>query len=73
MALPSAPPVPETAAPPSSPVLGPADSGINSQTAATATSVPLSEASLSAYNEAIGVLDPIAPYQTAARPVSIPI
>ncbi|ATZ58447.1 hypothetical protein BCIN_16g02240 [Botrytis cinerea B05.10] len=68
MALPSAPPVPETAAPPSSPVLGPADSGINSQTAAAATSVPLSEASLSAYNEAIGVLDPIAPYQTAARP-----
>ncbi|TEY84143.1 hypothetical protein BOTCAL_0020g00180 [Botryotinia calthae] len=68
MALPSAPPVPETAAPPSSPVLGPADSGINLQTAVAATSVPVSEASLSAYNEAIGVLDPIAPYQTAARP-----
>ncbi|KAF7897747.1 uncharacterized protein EAF01_008713 [Botrytis porri] len=67
MALPSAPPVPETAAPPSSPVLGPADSGINPQTAVAATSVPVSEASSLAYNEAIGVLDPIAPYQTAAR------
>ncbi|KAF7944189.1 hypothetical protein EAE96_010591 [Botrytis aclada] len=67
MALPSAPPIPETAAPPSSPVLGPADSGINPQTAVAATSIPVSEASSSAYNEAIGVLDPIAPYQTAAR------
>ncbi|TGO53020.1 hypothetical protein BCON_0131g00190 [Botryotinia convoluta] len=67
MALPSAPPVPETAAPPSSPVLGPADSGINPQTGVAATSIPVSEASSLAYNEAIGVLDPIAPYQTAAR------
>ncbi|TGO69021.1 hypothetical protein BOTNAR_0016g00160 [Botryotinia narcissicola] len=67
MALPSTPPVPETAAPPSSPVLGPADSGINLQTAVAATSIPLSEASSLAYNEAIGLLDPIAPYQTAAR------
>lgn len=70
MALPSAPPVPETAAPPSSPVLGPANSGINPQTAVAATSIPVSEASSSAYNEAIGLLDPIAPYQTAARSVS---
>ncbi|THV50542.1 hypothetical protein BGAL_0146g00180 [Botrytis galanthina] len=67
MALPSAPPVPETAAPPSSPVLGPANSGINAQTAVAATSIPVSKASSSAYNEAIGLLDPIAPYQTAAR------
>ncbi|TGO24767.1 hypothetical protein BPAE_0095g00230 [Botrytis paeoniae] len=67
MVLPSAPPIPETVAPPSSPVLGPANSGINPQTAVAATSIPVSEASSSAYNEAIGSSDPIAPYQMAAR------
>lgn len=69
MAVSKAPPAPPpTAAPPSSPVLGAADSGINPQTAAAP--IPLSEASSSAYNEAIGVLEPIAPYPVAAESVS---
>ncbi|KAF7865943.1 hypothetical protein EAF04_006107 [Stromatinia cepivora] len=68
MAVDSAPLAPVTAAPPSSPVLGTADSGINPQTAAVVTPILVSEASSDAYNEAIGMLDPIAPYQMAARP-----
>ncbi|KAI9641355.1 hypothetical protein NHQ30_010157 [Ciborinia camelliae] len=67
MAVTSGPPGQATAAPPSSPVLGLADSGINPQTAAAATPTSVPEP-LAAYNQAIGVLDPIAPYETSARP-----
>ncbi|QSZ29460.1 hypothetical protein DSL72_003974 [Monilinia vaccinii-corymbosi] len=55
------------AAPPSSPILEAANFGINPQTATVATPISVSEASPAAYNEAIGVLDPIAPYKVLAQ------
>ncbi|ESZ92971.1 hypothetical protein SBOR_6637 [Sclerotinia borealis F-4128] len=61
----SAPSAPVTVAPPSS---GAADSGFDTQIATAATPISISEASSTAYNEAIGVLDSITAYHTAARP-----